>query len=326
MRAARTILRHFRSGHRAGPAKPPGTPTSRRRGASSAPSWIPRRTRRSVPRPPAGWRRTRRCWPNASHRDASVTATVTSRPRTSSASTTACASSTASSSPTSSATATCARTWPSSPWTSSAWGGPMRPSGSSVDYESRVGADLPRPLLHHYIAQRAYVRAKVACLQYEQGVEGCDHAARELHDLALRHARRSRQALVLVGGLPGHGQEHAGGRAGRRDRMGTPALGRGPPGAAASGGSGRRPMRALDAGATPPKPSAPSTRSSFAGPGPASRRASRSSSMLRGSTPARRARGGAGGRRHRERAAGALLHVRRLVAAARIDDAAPWRR
>ncbi len=75
-----------------------------------------------------------------------------------------------------------------------------------LDYESQVGEDLPRPLLHHYIAQRAYVRAKVACLQYEQGVEGCDRAARELHALALRHVRRSRQALVLVGGLPGAGK------------------------------------------------------------------------------------------------------------------------
>jgi len=75
-----------------------------------------------------------------------------------------------------------------------------------LDYESQAGVDLPRPLLHHYIAQRAYVRVKVACLQYEQGVEGCDRAARELHALALRHVRRSRQALVLVGGLPGAGK------------------------------------------------------------------------------------------------------------------------
>ncbi|MGD0746448.1 MAG: AAA family ATPase [Acidimicrobiales bacterium] len=74
------------------------------------------------------------------------------------------------------------------------------------DYESRSGADLPPPLLHHYIAQRAYVRAKVACLQYEQGVEGCDRAARDLHALALRHVRQSRLALALVGGLPGAGK------------------------------------------------------------------------------------------------------------------------
>ena len=75
-----------------------------------------------------------------------------------------------------------------------------------LDYESRSGAVLPTSLLHHYIAQRAYVRAKVACLRYEQGVGGSDRAARELHELALRHVRRSRQALVLVGGLPGAGK------------------------------------------------------------------------------------------------------------------------
>ena len=75
-----------------------------------------------------------------------------------------------------------------------------------LDYEARSGAALPRSLLHHYVAQRAYVRAKVACLQYEQGVEGCERAARDLHALALRHVRRSRQALVLLGGLPGAGK------------------------------------------------------------------------------------------------------------------------
>ncbi len=75
-----------------------------------------------------------------------------------------------------------------------------------LDYEARAGEDLPRPLLSHYIAQRAYVRAKVACLQFDQGVEGCDRTARELHALALRHVRRSRRVLVLVGGLPGSGK------------------------------------------------------------------------------------------------------------------------
>ena len=75
-----------------------------------------------------------------------------------------------------------------------------------LDYESCSGAALPKPLLHHYIAQRAYVRAKVACLQHEQGAEGGDRAARDLHVLALHHVRRSRQALVLVGGLPGAGK------------------------------------------------------------------------------------------------------------------------
>ena len=73
-------------------------------------------------------------------------------------------------------------------------------------YESEAGERLPRTLLHHYIAQRAYVRAKVACLAFEQGSEGSDADAKGLHALALRHTRRSRRALVLVGGLPGTGK------------------------------------------------------------------------------------------------------------------------
>ena len=75
-----------------------------------------------------------------------------------------------------------------------------------LQYEAQAGERLPRPLLHHYIAQRAYVRAKVACLQVEQGSEDAARDARGLHALALRHARRSRQVLVLVGGLPGTGK------------------------------------------------------------------------------------------------------------------------
>jgi len=75
-----------------------------------------------------------------------------------------------------------------------------------LQYEAQAGERLPRPLLHHYIAQRAYVRAKVACLQVEQGSEDADRDARGLHVLALRHARLSRQVLVLVGGLPGTGK------------------------------------------------------------------------------------------------------------------------
>jgi aminoglycoside phosphotransferase family enzyme/predicted kinase len=73
-------------------------------------------------------------------------------------------------------------------------------------YETRSGAPLPSSLLHHYIGQRAYVRAKVACLQHEQGISGAAESARNLHTLALRHLRRSRRILVLVGGLPGSGK------------------------------------------------------------------------------------------------------------------------
>jgi len=75
-----------------------------------------------------------------------------------------------------------------------------------LHYEALACEGLPRPLLHHYVAQRAYVRAKVACLEWEQGVDGADHRARALHALALRHMRRARPAVVLVGGLPGTGK------------------------------------------------------------------------------------------------------------------------
>ena len=73
-------------------------------------------------------------------------------------------------------------------------------------YERHSGEPLPKPLLHHYIAQYAYIRAKVACLSAAQGVEGADAAARGLQVQALRHLRQAQFALVLVGGLPGSGK------------------------------------------------------------------------------------------------------------------------
>ena len=73
-------------------------------------------------------------------------------------------------------------------------------------YEASAGTELPRTLLHHYVGLRAYVRAKVACLQHEQGTPGADDTARSLHRLAQRHLRRSRRMVVLVGGLPGAGK------------------------------------------------------------------------------------------------------------------------
>lgn len=74
------------------------------------------------------------------------------------------------------------------------------------EYESLASEQFPAPLLHHYIAQRAYVRAKVACLEWEQGVGGADERARHLHALAWRHLWVARPTMVLVGGLPGTGK------------------------------------------------------------------------------------------------------------------------
>ena len=209
---------------------------------------------------------------------------MTSRRRTSSASTTVCASSTASSSPTSSATATCAPTSPSSPWTSSASAGPMRPNASSSQYESQAGERLPRPLLHHYIAQRAYVRAKVACLQFEQGSEG----ARRRRQGTARAGPSTRTSQPSGAGAgrwpPRDRQEHARRRAGGRDGVGPSALGRDPPGAATLGGAHadrRRPERRY----TPAAVGAVYDELVRRARQHLDRRASRSSSMRRGSMP-----------------------------------------
>ncbi len=85
-------------------------------------------------------------------------------------------------------------------------------SGTLVDaYEAATGAALPRSLLHHYIAYRALVRAKVAALRSRQE-RGEDLASRDrlaavaLLDLCLRHLERSEVRFVLVGGLPGTGK------------------------------------------------------------------------------------------------------------------------
>ncbi len=63
------------------------------------------------------------------------------------------------------------------------------------------------PLLaHHYIAYRAHVRAKVACLRLAQGDAASVELARMYHRLALDHLERARVRLVLVGGGPGTGK------------------------------------------------------------------------------------------------------------------------
>lgn len=64
----------------------------------------------------------------------------------------------------------------------------------------------PASLAHHYVAYRAHVRAKVACLRYEQGDERSAHLARRYHDLAADHLERARLRVIMVGGGPGVGK------------------------------------------------------------------------------------------------------------------------
>jgi len=67
-------------------------------------------------------------------------------------------------------------------------------------------------LLHHYVAARAHVRAKVACLraaQFPSGSAAADEAAtaaKRLLERCAAHLRAAEVRLVLVGGTPGSGK------------------------------------------------------------------------------------------------------------------------
>ncbi len=73
-------------------------------------------------------------------------------------------------------------------------------------YAEFAGDPAPASLRHHYVAYRAFVRAKVACLRYGQGDPRAAGKARELVALTHRHLAGGAVRLVLVGGLPGTGK------------------------------------------------------------------------------------------------------------------------
>ncbi|WP_113705574.1 AAA family ATPase [Nonomuraea lactucae] len=73
-------------------------------------------------------------------------------------------------------------------------------------YAEFSGDPSPPSLWHHYVAYRAFVRAKVACLRHWQGSPAAAWEARDLAGLTLRHLQAGAVTLVLVGGLPGTGK------------------------------------------------------------------------------------------------------------------------
>ncbi|GAA3507626.1 hypothetical protein FHR32_007402 [Streptosporangium album] len=81
----------------------------------------------------------------------------------------------------------------------------------------------PPSLWHHYVAYRAFVRAKVACLRQRQGDPGSGGEARLLAELTLRHLRAGAIPLILVGGSPGTGKSTL--AAALADRLGYTLLG-----------------------------------------------------------------------------------------------------
>ena len=73
-------------------------------------------------------------------------------------------------------------------------------------YAEYSGDPAPMSLRHHYVAYRAFVRVKIACLRAGQGDLAAGFEARRLIEVALRHLRAGAVTLVLVGGLPGTGK------------------------------------------------------------------------------------------------------------------------
>ena len=73
-------------------------------------------------------------------------------------------------------------------------------------YAEHSGETWPESLEDFWVAQRALVRAKVACIRAASGDPDARHEAHALMRLALQRLRRSRPRLVLVGGTPGTGK------------------------------------------------------------------------------------------------------------------------
>ncbi len=85
-------------------------------------------------------------------------------------------------------------------------------------YREFSGETYPATLAHHYIAYRAHVRAKVACVRAGQGDAAAAGDARRLLEICDRHLAAGRVRLALVGGLPGTGKSTL--AAALSDRMG----------------------------------------------------------------------------------------------------------
>ncbi|WP_242907192.1 bifunctional aminoglycoside phosphotransferase/ATP-binding protein [Actinomadura terrae] len=92
-----------------------------------------------------------------------------------------------------------------------------------IGWYTEFAADpAPPSLRHHYVAYRAFVRARVACLRHAQGSPDAAAEARSYADVALRNLRAGRVRLVLVGGFPGTGKTSLAGAL--ADRLGCSVI------------------------------------------------------------------------------------------------------
>ena len=73
-------------------------------------------------------------------------------------------------------------------------------------YAEFAADPAPPGLRHHYLAYRAFVRAKVACIRAAQGDRPAGAEFRQLTTMTVGHLRAGAVTLVLAGGLPGTGK------------------------------------------------------------------------------------------------------------------------
>ena len=73
-------------------------------------------------------------------------------------------------------------------------------------YQDLGARSWPKSLEHFYIAYRALIRSKVACMRFHQGEDTAAARAQGLLMLAADHLDAASVRLVLVGGLPGTGK------------------------------------------------------------------------------------------------------------------------
>ena len=87
-------------------------------------------------------------------------------------------------------------------------GAPESARAVLAHYVELTADPAPPSLVDHYVAYRAFMRAKVTCLQVERSGAGGEEAT-QLLEIAHRHVRESTVSLVLVGGAPGTGKTTA---------------------------------------------------------------------------------------------------------------------
>lgn len=84
--------------------------------------------------------------------------------------------------------------------------GPAAGAALMRSYHEFTNEQHPSSLAHHYVAYRAHVRAKVACLRADQGDSASAPLASQFHELALDHLERAQLRVIMTGGGPGVGK------------------------------------------------------------------------------------------------------------------------